>query len=267
MIKGLNKKKLAALGVVVGVVAVGVGTAVALLSSDGDEVATDSQVVLEDEALTFAPLSGDEAVVISRELDGSEEVHEVTILENTSVYASSSLKSAVIGYLESGSEVDSYGTDGDFDKVSYYGRLGYVVKRVVDDPEASEEEDTSESEDGTGNGRSGAGNAGASSSSGSSSASAAGSSNSGSGAGSSNGASSSGANSGGASTGAGDAGASSSSSNDAGSSSGSSSASANGAGDTGASHESVTGTGASTDNATPSLEDENPDMGNTMGLE
>jgi hypothetical protein len=232
------------------------------LGSDGDEVATDSQVVLEDEALTFAPLSGDEAVVISRELDGSEEVHEVTILENTSVYASSSLKSAVIGYLESGSEVDSYGTDGDFDKVSYYGRLGYVVKRVVDDPEASEEEDTSESEDGTGNGRSGAGNAGASSSSGSSSASAAGSSNSGSGAGSS-----SGANSGGASTGAGDAGASSSSSNDAGSSSGSSSASGNGAGDTGASHESVTGTGASTDNVTPSLEDEDPDMGNTMGME
>ncbi len=262
MIKGLNKKKLAALGVVVGVVAVGVGTAVALLGSDGDEVATDSQVVLEDEALTFAPLSGDEAVVISRELDGSEEVHEVTILENTSVYASSSLKSAVIGYLESGSEVDSYGTDGDFDKVSYYGRLGYVVKRVVDDPEASEEEDTSESEDGTGNGRSGAGNAGASSSSGSSSASGAGSSNSGPGAGSS-----SGANSGGASNGAGDVGASSSSSNDAGSSSGSSSASGNGAGDTGASHESVTGTGASTDNSTPSLEDENPDMGNTMGME
>ncbi|SEJ03141.1 hypothetical protein SAMN02910453_1948 [Lachnospiraceae bacterium A10] len=255
MIKGLNKKKLAALGVVVGVVAVGVGTAVALLGSDGDEVATDSQVVLEDEALTFAPLSGDEAVVISRELDGSEEVHEVTILENTSVYASSSLKSAVIGYLESGSEVDSYGTDGDFDKVSYYGRLGYVAKRVVDDPEASEEEDTSESEDGTENGRSGAGNAGASSSS---SASAAGSSNSGSDA-----ASSSGANSGGASNGAGDAGASSSSSNDA----GSSSASGNGAGDTGASHESVTGTGASTDNATPSLEDEDPDMGNTMGME
>lgn len=255
MIKGLNKKKLAALGVVVGVVAVGVGTAVALLGSDGDEVATDSQVVLEDEALTFAPLSGDEAVVISRELDGSEEVHEVTILENTSVYASSSLKSAVIGYLESGSEVDSYGTDGDFDKVSYYGRLGYVAKRVVDDPEASEEEDTSESEDGTGNGRSGSGNAGASSSS---NASGAGSSNSGSGAGSS-----SGANSGGASTGAGDAGASSSSSNDA----GSSSASGNGAGDTGASHESVTGTGASTDNATPSLEDEDPDMGNTMGME
>jgi hypothetical protein len=29
----------------------------------------------------------------------------------------------------------------------------------------------------------------------------------------------------------------------------------------------VTGTGASTDNSTPSLEDENPDMGNTMGLE
>lgn len=259
MINGLNKKKLAALGVVVGVVAVGVGTAVALLGSDGDEVATDSQVVLEDEALTFAPLSGDEAVVISRELDGSEEVHEVTILENTSVYASSSLKSAVIGYLESGSEVDSYGTDGDFDKVSYYGRLGYVAKRVVDDPEASEEEDTSASEDGTGNGRSGAGNAGASSSS---SASAAGSSNSGSGA-----ASSGGANSGGASNGAGDAGASSSSSNDAGSSSGSSSASGNGAGDTGASHESVTGTGASTDNATPSLEDEDPDMGNTMGME
>lgn len=259
MIKGLNKKKLAALGVVVGVVAVGVGTAVALLGSDGDEVATDSQVVLEDEALTFAPLSGDEAVVISRELDGSEEVHEVTILENTSVYASSSLKSAVIGYLESGSEVDSYGTDGDFDKVSYYGRLGYVAKRVVDDPEASEEEDTSESEDGTGNGRSGAGNAGASSSVGASGTSGASSSNSGSGAGSS-----SGANSGGASTGAGDA---SSSSNDAGSSSGSSSASGNGAGDTGASHESVTGTGASTDNATPSLEDEDPDMGNTMGME